>query len=162
MSIRMLVVVRAGIVMPALLLLAASGANAQQVMITATRNLDFGRFVAGSGGTVAISPLGVRSRTGAVVLLNSPSASQANFNVARSSNGGGNKAVIISLPGNGEIRLSNGSSSMAVNSFVSSPRNISSVPVSGTPLAVGATLTVAPNQAPGAYSGSFPVIVNFQ
>ena len=132
-------------------------------MITNTRSLDFGRFVAGSGGAVVISPTGVRSRTGAVVLLNSPSASQANFTVTRSSNGGGNKAVIISLPGNGEIRLSNGSSTMAVNSFVSSPsRTMSSVPVSGAPLAVGATLTVAPNQAPGAYSGSFPVIVNFQ
>ena len=143
--------------------LAASGASAQQVMISNTRGLDFGRFVAGSGGAVVISPTGVRSRTGAVVLLNSPAASQANFSVARSSNGGGNKAVIISLPGNGQIRLNSGGNSMAVNSFTSSPSGLlTSVPVSGAPLAVGATLTVAPNQAPGAYSGSFSVIVNFQ
>ena len=165
-SLRLLSVWRAGALLPALpllLSLAASGAGAQQVMITNTRSLDFGRVVAGSGGAVVISPTGVRSRTGAVVLLNSPAASQANFSVARSSNGGGNKAVIISLPGNGEIRLSNGSSSMAVNGFVSSPsRTMFSVPAGGAPLAVGATLTVAPNQAPGAYSGSFPVIVNFQ
>lgn len=160
------IVPRTGLPMPALLLvllLAASGAGAQQVMIANTRGLDFGRFVAGSGGAVAISPTGVRSRTGAVVLLNSPGVSQASFTVSKSSNGGGNKAVIISLPGNGQIRLSSGSNSMAVNSFVSSPSNgMSSVSVSGTPLAVGATLTVAPNQAPGAYSGSFSVIVNFQ
>ena len=165
-SRRKLAVRRAGLAVPALLsllLLAASGAQAQQVVLTNTRGLDFGRFVAGSGGTVVIGPTGIRSRTGGVVLLNSPSASPANFNVAKTSNGGGNKAVIITLPGNGEIRLSNGSNSMAVNSFVSTPsRTISSVPVSGTPLAVGATLTVAPNQAPGTYSGSFSVIVNFQ
>ena len=154
------------LLIPALLLvlsLAASGASAQQVMISNTRGLDFGRFVAGSGGTVVIGPTGLRSRTGAVVLLNSPSASQANFTVSKSSNGGGNKAVIISLPGNGQIRLNSGSNSMAVNSFTSSPSGmLPSVPVSGTPLAVGATLTVAPNQAPGVYSGSFSVIVNFQ
>lgn len=165
-SSRMASAARAGVPVPALLLallLAASGAGAQQVMITNTRGLDFGRFVAGSGGTVAISPAGVRSRTGAVVLLNSPSASQASFTVAKSSNGGGNKAVIISLPGNGQTRLNSGSNSMAVNSFASSPSGmIASVPVSGTPLAVGAILTVAPNQAPGTYSGSFSVIVNFQ
>lgn len=157
---------RAGRFVPALLLLisflAAPGASAQQVVLGNTRGLDFGRFVAGSGGTIVLSPGGVRSRTGGVVLLNSPSAGQANFTVGKSSNGGGNKSAIISLPGNGEVRLSSGSNSMAVGGFSSSPSTLATVPTGGTPLAVGATLTVAPNQAPGNYSGSFSLIVNFQ
>ena len=32
----------------------------------------------------------------------------------------------------------------------------------GTTLSIGATLTVAPNQPAGTYSGSFPLTVNFQ
>ncbi|MBQ5949398.1 DUF4402 domain-containing protein [Massilia sp. ST3] len=157
---------RAGLV-PALLLLlvlvlGASGVQAQQIVLGTTRNLDFGRFVAGSGGTITISPTGVRSRTGGVILLNSPTASQAGFNVGRNGNGGYNKGVIISMPSNGQIRLSNGSNSMAVSGFTSSPSNMATLPPNGMALSIGATLTVAPNQAPGTYSGSFPLTVNFQ
>lgn len=143
-------------------LLAPSAAHAQQIVLTNTRGLDFGRFVASSGGTVTVSPTGVRSRTGAVVLLNSPTVGQAGFTVGRSSNGGANKAVTITLPANGTTRLSSGTNSMAVNTFVNNPAMIQSVPNGGTTLSVGATLTVSPNQAPGAYSGSFNVTVNFQ
>jgi hypothetical protein len=39
---------------------------------------------------------------------------------------------------------------------------LTNVTTTGTTLSVGATLTVAANQPPGLYSGSFPVIVNFQ
>jgi hypothetical protein len=144
----------------ALLLPAGREACAQQINLTNTRGIDFGRFVAGTGGTVVISATGLRSRTGGVVLLNSPSAGQATFSVSRSSNGGANKAVIISLPANGSTRLTSGSNSMAVDSFVNS--TLGTVTTAGTPLSVGATLTVAANQPAGAYSGSFPLIVNFQ
>ena len=138
-------------------------AHAQQVVVlTNTRGLDFGRFVANSGGTVVMSATGVRSRSGGVVLLNSPTAGQAAFTVGKSSNGGGNRAVSISLPPNGSIRLSSGANSMALNAFVNNPASINSVPNGGTTLSVGATLTVAPNQAPGTYSGSFSLTVNFQ
>jgi hypothetical protein len=137
-------------------------AHAQQVVLSNTRNLDFGRFVAGSGGTITISPLGVRSRTGGVVLLNSPTAGQANFSVNKSNSGNNNKAVIISLPGNGAVRLMSGSNSMAINTFARNPPSITSVPNGGITLSVGATLTVAPNQPAGNYSGSFTMIANFQ
>jgi hypothetical protein len=164
MSGRLRAILSAGIVsMPALLLLAGGReACAQQVVLSNTRGLDFGRFVAGSGGTVIVSPAGLRSRTGGVVLLNSPSAGQAAFSVGKSSNGGANKAIIISLPANGSTRLTSGSNSMAVNTFTNSPAMLTVIPNGGTTLSVGATMTVAPNQAPGSYSGSFPLIVNFQ
>ncbi len=143
-------------------LAAIGAAQAQQIVLSNTRGLDFGRFVAGTGGAITVSPTGVRSRTGAVVLLNSPAVGGASFTVGKSSNGGGAKAVIISVPANGSIRLNSGANSMAVNSFVTNPASIASVPNGGTTLAVGATLTVAPNQPAGNYSGSFPLTVNFQ
>jgi len=143
----------------ALLLVPASDALAQQIGLSNTRGLDFGRFVAGAGGTVILTPAGLRSRTGGVVLLNSPTVGQARFNASRIN---GNKtAVIISLPPNGNIRLLSGTNSMAVNTFVSSPASTMSIQTPMT-LSVGATLTVAPNQAPGNYTGTFSVTVNYQ
>ncbi|MFC4930384.1 DUF4402 domain-containing protein [Massilia sp. GCM10023247] len=153
----------AGSVVLALLGAGARHALAQQqIVLSNTRGLDFGRFVAGTGGTITLSPAGLRSRTGGVVLLNSPNAGQAAFNAGRSSNGGANKAVIISLPPNGATRLSSGANSMAVNNFVATPASLTSIPNGGTSMSVGATLSVAPNQAPGNYSGSFSLIVNYQ
>lgn len=149
----------AGSAVLALLAMPASDTFAQQLSLSNTRGLDFGRFVAGSGGTVIVSPAGLRSRTGAVVLLTSPNATSASFTASRTS---GNKtAVIISLPANGSTRLSSGANSMAVNSFVSTPASTGSVQTPMT-LSVGATLTVGPNQAPGTYTGSFTVTVNYQ
>lgn len=140
----------------------ARGALAQQVNLSNTRGLDFGRFVASGGGAVVLAPTGLRSRTGAVVLLNSPNAGQASFSVSKFSNGSGSKSVVITLPANGSTRMTSGANSMAVGSFVSSPASIQTIPTGGTTLAIGATLTVAPNQAPGIYSGSFSLIVNYQ
>jgi hypothetical protein len=146
----------------ALLMPAGREACAQQIILSNTRGLDFGRFVAASGGTVIVSPTGGRTRTGGVILLNSPTANPATFIVSKSSNGGANKAVIITLPANGSTRLTSGSNSMAVDAFVTSPATLTNVTTTGTTLSVGATLTVAVNQPPGNYSGSFPLTVNFQ
>lgn len=157
------VILVAGIAaLPALLLSAGREACAQQINMSNTRGLDFGRFVAGPGGTVVISPTGGRSRTGGVILLNSPTAGQATFTVSKSSNGGANKAVIISLPANGSTRLTSGANSMAVGTFGNSPASLMNVTTTGMTLSIGATLTVAANQPPGNYSGSFPLTVNFQ
>jgi hypothetical protein len=148
-------------VLPALWLSAGREACAQQINLSNTRTLDFGRFVAGTGGTVTVGPTGARSRTGGVILLTSPSAGVAEFAASRG-NGGAGKAVSITLPANGSTRLTSGNSSMAVNTFVSSPATLTSIATTGTTLSIGATLTVAANQPPGSYSGSFPLIVNFQ
>lgn len=159
---------RASTAVQALLALALGvapyAACAQQVVLSTTRSLDFGRFVAGSGGTIILSPSGLRSRTGGVVLLNSPNAGQAAFSASRSTREPGATsatAVIISVPANGATHLSSGTNSMAVGDFVT-PDALLSVGNGGAALAVGATLTVAPNQPPGNYSGSFSLIVNHQ
>lgn len=143
----------------ALLAAPARHALAQQLSLSNTRGLDFGRFVAGAGGTVILAPNGARSRTGAVVLLNSPTVGQASFNASRINSN--KNAVSITMPPNGSIRLNSGTNSMAVNNFVSTPAGTGSIQTPMT-LSVGATLVVAPNQAPGTYSGTFNVTVNYQ
>jgi len=150
--------------MLALLLVAGREACAQIVgTLTNTAGLDFGRFVAATGGTVVVSATGLRSRTGGVILLNSPSVAAAAFAVGTSGNRGTKlKSFILTLPANGTVRLTSGSNSMAVGSFVSSPAAGTTVSISTTTASVGASLTVAPNQAAGTYSGSFSVIANFQ
>jgi hypothetical protein len=154
------------------LVLAPCAASAQQVALSNTRGLDFGRFVAGSGGTIVLSPSGLRSRTGGVILLNSPHASQAAFSASQTTLDPGRgslratasataTAVVVSVPPNGATQLSSGANSMAVGDFVT-PDALLSVGSGGATLAVGATLVVAPNQPPGNYSGTFSVIVNHQ
>ncbi|MET0980850.1 MAG: DUF4402 domain-containing protein [Telluria sp.] len=137
--------------------------NPLQATLSNTQGLDFGRFVAGSGGTVVLVPGRPRSSTGGVLLLSSPNASLAGFNVGLTGHGGGNhKEVKITLPPNGTVRLTSGAHSMAVDTFVSSPETLPSIPNGGTTLSVGATLVVAPNQPAGDYSGTFSVTVNYQ
>jgi hypothetical protein len=155
------------------LVLTPCAASAQQIALSNTRGLDFGRFVAGSGGTIILSPSGLRSRTGGVILLNSPNASQAAFSASQTTLDAGRgslrapaataatTAVIVSVPANGATHLTNGANSMAVGDFVT-PDALLAVGSGGASLAVGATLVVAPNQPPGNYSGTFSVIVNHQ
>jgi hypothetical protein len=149
----------------AMLLLAGREACAQQVgTLTTTGNLDFGRFVAGAGGTVIMSPAGGKpTGTGGVIVLNSPSAGAATFSVGKSGSGKPLKTVVFSLPSNTDVRLTSGSNSMAVTNFVSSPAaGVSNSVTTTTAVSVGATLNVGANQPPGTYSGSFTLIANFQ
>ena len=136
---------------------------AQNIVLLNTRALNFGRFAAAGGGHVTISPAGARSKSGSLILMNSPTTSSASFNVTKSKNGNTTQAIVISLPANNTIKLNSGVNNMAVNNFVASPATISTIPNNGNVvLTVGATLTVGPSQMPGAYSGSFPVTVNYQ
>lgn len=151
-----------GLAMAVFLLCAAPAAMAQQIVLTNSRAIDFGRFVAATGGTITVSPTGARTRTGGVVLLNSPSAGAAVFNVGKSNGGATNKAVAITLPANGSVRMTSGANSMALSAFVTSPASILTVPNGGVTLSVGATMTVSPNQPRGNYTASIPLIVNFQ
>ncbi|MES2758932.1 MAG: DUF4402 domain-containing protein [Pseudomonadota bacterium] len=145
------------------LLPAAREACAQTVIVlNNTSGMDFGSFAAGTGGTIVLNAAnGARSKTGTVILLPSPAATQAGFDVSKSKNGTVNKTVSISLPVNNTVQLSSGANRMFVNNFIASPASILSVPNSGTPLAVGATLVVGAGQPPGNYSGTFSITVNY-
>lgn len=47
----------------------AVSADAQEIAISNTETLSFGSFVAGTGGTVTVSPGGARNATGAMLLV---------------------------------------------------------------------------------------------
>lgn len=139
-----------------------AGGPASQLSITTTGSLRFGRFVAGNGGSVTVLASGARYGNGGVVLLNSGGSASASFSVATLNGSGATKSVILSLPGNGEVFLSNGSSTMAVNNFSSNAGTLISLTPAGIAFDVGATLVVGAGQAPGPYSGAFALTVNYQ
>jgi hypothetical protein len=125
---------------------------------SSTQALSFGKFAAGAGGTLTISPAGGRSATGGVVLV-SGGSSAAQFAVT----GEPNLTYAISLPANGTVVLVNGGGQqMAVNGFASTPTSGQLSPVGGTQtISVGATLSVGANQPTGSYSGSFNVSLDY-
>ncbi|MDB5934020.1 MAG: hypothetical protein JWQ01_1364 [Massilia sp.] len=149
-----------GLLLP-LLLLALPVQPATKVgNVTPTRNLALGRFVAAGGGTVVVNPAGVRSKSGAVVLLSGGTVSSAAFSLTESGSGKSVTWTTISLPAS--ATLTNGSgASMTLTNFTSNPTGTFSGSAL-TQLTVGATLNVGPNQSTGNYSGTFVVTVNYQ
>ena len=126
--------------------------------VTVTGDLSFGAFYHGAaGGTVTISPAGVRTSTGDIVLLGMGySYSAARFNI------NSNAGTIINILNGPDVQLSWSGFSMNLHigtSFPASPfvnTNPYSVP---TELTVGATLTVgnSASNPPGTYTGSFDI-----
>jgi hypothetical protein len=146
--------------LPAVLLAALAPVNAKQTFAS-TRALAFGRFLAGTGGSIIVAPNGARSSTGGVVLLTS-TATSASF--TNSDNGAkfANATVGITLPTDGSVVLSSGANQMTLKSFTSSPSGTGVMSGGSLTILVGATLTVGANQVKGNYSGSFPVTINYQ
>jgi hypothetical protein len=127
--------------------------------IVNTAALAFGRFAAAGGGGVSVDPNGVRTRSGAVVLLMS-TPSPARYIIG--SMGNDNRIYILTLPPNGSVVLSSGAQTMALNNFVSSLPPGGLLPGAAQNISVGATLQVAPGQRPGNYSGAFQVTLEYQ
>jgi hypothetical protein len=127
------------------------------VEVTVSQNLGFGAFAQGpSGGTVIINPIGARSSTGDIILLNlGYSFSAALFRLVA------NPGTVISILNGSDITLggSNGGS-MILHigaSVPASPFVISSTPPDYTVLNIGGTLSVGNSAAnpPGSYNGVF-------
>lgn len=139
----------------ALVALSLCPAHAAEITLVPTRDLAFGAFVAGSG-RVTISPSGARSTSGGVVALSSDGGNAAQFSLT------GDEAATyaISLPADGAVSLSNGSNTMPVNGFTSSP-TLGGTFFGTQVISVGATLDVIEGQATGFYSGNFTVIVDY-
>ncbi len=132
---------------------------AAQTSLTISRDLDlvFGAVVPGpSSGTVTVTPEGARSSSGGVTLGSSAGVSPSVFTVA----GEPSLAFSIVLPSS--TTLSDGSSTMTVDSFTSSPESTGTLDASGNrEIRVGSTLHVAAAQASGSYAGSFSVMVAY-
>lgn len=144
-------------VLLALLCALAGGAVPAPLSITPGPQLSFGRFVAGTGGSVTVGPTGARASAGGVVLV-PPGGSAATFTVQ----GDAALTYSIGLPADGVVSLSGPGGSMGVNLFVSVPAAAGVLGgIGAQTLTVGATLSVGNNQAPGPYSGNFTVTVNY-
>ena len=133
---------------------------AQAQTIANTGSLSFGSFVANTGGSLAVTTSGARSKTGSLILLAQGGGSTAaQFTISSTTAA----TYAITLPADGTIALMDDSGhSMALNGFVSYPSATGTLSGGGTQmLSVGATLTVNNAQAPGSYSGAFPVTVHY-
>lgn len=140
----------------------ASAAPATAQTISGSTPLSFGSFVAGSGGTVAVSVNGLRTASGNVILINSGPGGASQSTVT----GTAGSTYSITLPDNGVVVLSdNNSNTMAVNDFISIPSATSGstgiLSAGSQTLYIGATLIVAQNQPAGNYSGTFNVTVSY-
>jgi spore coat protein U-like protein len=134
--------------------------------LTSAQGLSFGSFVASNGGTISVSPTGVRSQTGTVGLI----TLRSNSSAAQISLSGGPSNAIFSLglPADGvaALELVGGSggrgTAMPLSKFVSSLGPSPTLTSSGTQqFSVGATLQVQPNQPVGDYSATINVTVQF-
>jgi hypothetical protein len=139
-----------------------AGPASGQIVVT-TQELSFGAFVAGTGGTITISPQSMRTAGGDVTPMSVGKFAQgsaATFDLT----GSPNATYEISLPANNSITLTGSQGgSMSVSSFSSSPSGSGQLSPTGTQtLNVGATLIVGSNQTPGSYSGSFAMTAVFQ
>ena len=158
----MVAINRSWLAFPLLLLplLAAPARAANKVgNTTTTRDLSYGRFAANTGGTIIMSTAGVRSKTGGVVLMSGGIVTSASYSLTETGSGKSLQFTTITLPTT--ATMTSGANSMTLSNFVSNPPNT----VLGTGLRVvlvGATLNVAPNQAPGNYTGTYSVTVNYQ
>jgi hypothetical protein len=138
-------------------LVPAAYSRAADIAVSNTQAMAFGKFVAGSGGSVIINESGARSATGDVFLVASGGGAVAQFSVT----GDPNVTYAVTLPADDVVTLTiaGGGSTMAVNSFVSNPASTGTLTAGAQTLKVGATLTVGAGQAVGNYSGTFDVIV---
>lgn len=130
--------------------------------------LDFGNVIRGTtAGTVVVAPSGARTATGGVTLANGGGHKPASF----AGQGGNNQRVDISI-GAPSVLLTGPGAPMRVHTFVigSTPTAI----LTTTPLRfrinsptgifffpVGATLDVGANQAPGKYTGTWVINLNY-
>jgi len=129
------------------------------IAIENVQSLSFGSFVAGNSGSVTVSTTGNRNAVGGVVLIPSSLGTAAQFTVS----GEPNMTYTIQLPGNDFVSLTGPGIDMFVNNFTSTPSGVGGQLGAGgsQALSVGGTLNVGSDQAPGSYSGTFSVTVNY-
>lgn len=160
-------VVWTGLLMMALGLATATCFAARATaMITATirpgfavcsaQGLRFGAISSGSVGTVAVSTAGFRTASRGVRLVESEAVTSSAECVV---SGGLGAGYYVILPES--VTVSDGSHSMTVADFRSSPRASGAVAGGTGRLKVGATLRVKGNEAPGAYEGSFDIVLSY-
>ncbi len=122
--------------------------------VSVVQDLSFGTFASGGGGTVTVSPSGGRTAGGGVILFGGGGFSDGGpANVVVTGTPGSNFSV--TLPTSASLTSSGGS--MAISGFSSAPLGSG-----GSQIAIGATLNVPNQAAPGNYTGSFDIIASYE
>ncbi|MDB5451853.1 MAG: hypothetical protein JWO33_431 [Caulobacteraceae bacterium] len=115
------------------------------ISVTSDQNLIFGNLLAGTGGTVVVSPLDARTKTGGITLLTGVAPKAAHFAIVADTNGGATYVVSYT-----KTDLTGAGPDLVISAITSD-----TAPTSGNASTkVGATITVASAQAPGTYTGS--------
>ena len=122
-------------------------------------DLDLGKLAVTTGGTAVVDPLsGARTATGGVI------PAGTGFHPATfTGTGNRNSVVNIRLPSKATtVTRVGGTETMTVSNWTLDGKTNRKVPPSQTfDFAVGATLTVGANQAPGTYVGTFDVTIQY-
>jgi hypothetical protein len=130
------------------------------ISITKVQDMNFGHVSVESGsGSVTLSPDNLnRSASGSVDLVDGGLVSVASFNVK----GYQGATFSITLP-ESPVEIFNGSKSMVVSNFTSTPNGNSDLADGSKKVNVGATLYVTGDQSLGEYNtiNPFPVTVNY-
>jgi Domain of unknown function (DUF4402) len=158
----------AGLAVPAVSLAASATASSSStvvvpITITKSADLEFGKFAAGTGGTVTVSTSGARTVSGAVVAMSGTAPSAAKFDVS------GETGATYSISLSGPTVLTSGSDTMAFTpvSDLTGANAVSGTVTSGSlssgsqSIHVGGVLTVGSSQAPGTYTGSVIASVDY-
>lgn len=142
----------------------SAGTVVTPINITKSKDLSFGKFAAGTGGTVTVSTSGANSVTGAVVLLSSGTTTAAQFDVS----GEAGASYSITIPAT--ATLASGSDTMSFTTVsdltaanTTSGANVTTGSLTGgaQSIYVGGVLTVGSGQAPGSYTGTLSVAVEY-
>lgn len=156
--------------------IATTTANARAVIVAdltffKVNDLQFGKIIAGAtAGTVVVAPTGVRTVTGGVRLASGTTVQAAAF----AGKGAVGQQVAIAITSTTvTLNRAGGGATMTMDTFIigSTPTaQLTTSPTTftiGNPTGifqfpVGATLRVGANQAPGVYTGTFTLTLQYQ
>lgn len=122
---------------------------------TTGATINFGMFVAGTGGSVIVTPLGVGSSTGGVTLVAGSAFTSDAFTVGGSPLRG---YTIATAAGT----VTSGLNTMSFTTTPSAATGILTAVTGTGAFTVGGTLTVPSAQATGSYTGSYVATVLYQ
>lgn len=136
---------------------AGSATLVAPLSLVKTEDLDFGSLIAsGTAGTATVNASTDARTTAGGVTSAGGTPMAAHFTAA----GRVGALALIALPAAIVVTRGGGIETMTITSLSSNGATIRVLPLTGTiDVAVGGTLNVAPNQAAGAYTGTFMVNV---
>lgn len=128
--------------------------------VTNTSDLNFGTIAVNGGGSVVVTPAGVRAATTGGTVSSAGTGASANFDIV----GDSGSSILITVPAAVTLEYNDGSTVHTMAASLTTNANTSAHALTGgtESFKVGGTLTVGAGQAAGAYAGDFTVTVNYQ